>query len=461
MKRLVVWVVVAVVLGTAAFGALAWYRANGDQGAAKFRTVVVKRTDVASTITATGTIVPEEVVDVGAQINGQIASFGNDVDGKSVDYRSTVEQGMVLALIDDAIYTADVATAEAQLAQALAQVRVGEANRDVALAKVEQARRDWERAQKLGNSRAISASDYDAAKSAFEQSQATVAQTEAAIGQARAQVEIATAAVQRTRRNLGFCTIQSPVSGVIIDRRVDIGQTVVASLNAPSLFLIAKDLTRMMVLVQVNEADIGQVQPGQVVSFTADAFPGDAFKGEVRKVRLNATMTQNVVTYTVEISTENSDLKLLPYLTANVRFEIARREGVLAVPGAALRWTPPADTGATGAAPGAESSAQPRSEGSGGRQGGQGGQGGREGQGGARRSRLGAGSVWVLDNGTPRKVAVRAGISDGSLTAVESEELKEGDLVIVGDAVSAAAPAADNARSPFAPQMPPGGRRGR
>src|SRR5262249_41659128 len=137
-----------------------------------------------------------------------------------------------------------------------------------------------------------------------------------------------------------YCTIKSPVNGVIIDRRVDIGQTVVSSLSAPSLFLIAKDLSKMQVLVQVNEADIGHVKPGDPVTFTADAFPGDSFEGKVRKVRLNATQTQNVVTYTVEIVTDNSSLKLLPYLTANVRFVVDHREQVLAVPNAALRWSP-------------------------------------------------------------------------------------------------------------------------
>ena len=147
----------------------------------------------------------------------------------------------------------------------------------------------------------------------------------------------------RAQRNLSYCTIKSPVKGVIIDRRVNIGQTVVASLNAPSLFLLAKDLTRMQVWVAVNEADIGKIHPGQPVTFTVAAFPGETFRGEVGKVRLNASMTQNVVTYTVEVITDNSNGRLLPYLTANVQFELDRRKDVLLVPSAALRWTPSAD----------------------------------------------------------------------------------------------------------------------
>jgi HlyD family secretion protein len=317
----------------------AWYLNRGDP-AATYRTVAARRADIVATISATGTIVPEDVVDVGAQVNGQIASFGKDVDGKSVDYRSTVQEGMVLARIDDALFQADVATAEAQLAQAKAQVTVNEANRDQAKAHLDQTQRDWDRAQKLSGSPALSATDFDTARANYEQAVASRAMAEANIVQARAAINMADASVLRARRNLTYCTIASPVNGVILDRRVEIGQTVVASLSAPSLFLIAKDLRRMEVLVQVNEADIGHVQPGQDVAFVSDAYPGETFHGTVKKVRLNATQTQNVVTYTVEILTENSDLRLLPYLTANVTFEVARSDNALAVPNAALRWAP-------------------------------------------------------------------------------------------------------------------------
>jgi HlyD family secretion protein len=166
---------------------------------------------------------------------------------------------------------------------------------------------------------------------------------EAAILQAKAGLAQAEAVLRRAQRNLGYCTITSPVKGVIIDRRVNIGQTVVASLNAPSLFLIAKDLTRMQVWVAVNEADIGKIRPGQPVTFTVDAFQGETFRGEVGKIRLNASMTQNVVTYTVEIITDNASGRLLPYLTANVQFELSRASYVLMVPNAALRWTAAVD----------------------------------------------------------------------------------------------------------------------
>lgn len=455
MGRVLKIVIAVVVVAGVAGGVAAWYLRRGDQ-APTYRTVPVKKTDILQAISATGTVVPEDVIDVGAQVNGPIAAFGKDKDGKQVDYRSSVDEGMVLAKIDDTIYAADVASGEAQLSQAQAQVALAQANREQAVAKLDQAQRDWDRAQRLGPSAALARVDYDAAQSAFEQAKAGVGVADATIGQARAAVASADANLQRARHNLAYCTITSPVSGVIIDRRVEIGQTVVASFNAPSLFLIAKDLSRMQVLVQVNEADIGNVSPGQAITFTADAFQDRTFKGSVRKVRLNATMTQNVVTYTVEIVTDNADLKLLPYLTANVKFEVARRADVLAVPNAALRFTPRQGVGVSDP-PASAATAQggqpartdpPAGNGASGGSG-KTGSGGREGR--TRKS-----TVWVLDPGgsTPRAVEVKAGISDGALTQVDGDGIKEGDTVIVGEVVATAAGAPAGTTNPFQPQFP-------
>ncbi|MGH7133276.1 MAG: efflux RND transporter periplasmic adaptor subunit [Phycisphaerales bacterium] len=431
MKRLLVIIVVLLALGTAGYFAYQkWFsRDSGAAAAASYRTAEVKRQDVTWSISATGTVVPEDVIDVGAQVNGQIASFGVDDTGKPVDYRSTVVKDSVLARIDDTLYAADVAAATAQYGQAQAQVKVAEASRDQARARLDQGERDWARAQRLEKSKALSQADYDAAKSSFEQAQANVAVAEATIGQAQASVANADAALQRAKRNLFFCTISSPVSGVIIDRRVEIGQTVVSSLNAPSLFLIAKDLSRMQVLVQVNEADIGHVQPGEPVSFTVDAFPTETFTGEVRKVRLNATMTQNVVTYTVEIVTDNKSLRLLPYLTANVRFIIDTRNDVVVVPNAALRWSPPGAPAAV-EKPGAKSD--------------------------ARSKNRASGRVWVLRDGVLTPINVQPGLSDGTVTEVTTDQLGEGDRVIIGEVVSGAANSAAGT-NPFAPP-PRGGR---
>jgi HlyD family secretion protein len=253
-----------------------WIMNNGrSSDGSAYRTVPVKHGDLFATINATGTLQPEEVIDVGAQVAGQISSFGSDKTGKSIDYGSMVEAETVLARIDDSLYAADVAMADAQLQQAQAGVTRAEADLGQLKAKLYQAERDWERARKLGPSDALAEASYDAYRSAYETAKANLAVGEAAIQQARETVAHAEATLQRARRNLGYCTIKSPVNGVIIDRRVNIGQTVVASLNAPSLFLIAKDLKRMQVWVSVNEADIGAIHPGQPVRFSVDAYPGE------------------------------------------------------------------------------------------------------------------------------------------------------------------------------------------
>jgi HlyD family secretion protein len=492
MKRLIIWLVLLAALGAGGYFGWQWYQDQSKAAPATYRFGEVKRTDIISSISATGTLVPEDVVDIGAQVNGPVASFGVGTDGKPVDYRSMVTEGSVLARLDETVYAADVASGEAALSLAQAAVRVAEAGRAQAQAKLEQSQRDWARAQKLGESKALSQADYDASKSSFEQAQASISLADAQIGQAQAQVASAQASLQRSRRNLLYCTIKSPVTGVIIDRKVDIGQTVVSSLNAPSLFLIAKDLSRMQVLVQVNEADIGQVAPGMKVTFTVEAFPADSFEGEVLRVRLNATMTQNVVTYTVEIATNNADLKLLPYLTANVRFIIDKREQAVAVPNAALRWAPasegqaaqggrgqraggqsenpqasdkgpapagadpklpsekvPSDRAASDrarpAADAAKPEGAPKETGRAGR------------RGGGRRS---SGTVYVLRDGKPVGIKVRTGLTDGTNTEITTDELADGDQIIVGEVstqTSAAAPSGGT--NPFAPapMFPRGG----
>lgn len=324
-------------------GVAAWLLKRKSAHATQFLTAPIVRGPFEVTLTATGTLVPEEVIDVGAQVAGKITEFGIDANGKTVDYGSFVKEGMVLAKIDDALYAADLAQAKAQVQSAKAGLERAKADLAQLKAKFLQAERDWKRAQRLGPSEALSQASYDAYHSAYETAKANVAVGEAAILQAKANLAQAEAALERAQRNLDYCTIRSPVTGVVIDRRVNIGQTVVASLNAPSLFLIAKDLTRMQVWVPVNEADIGKIQPGMPVTFTVDAFPGETFHGKVGKIRLNASMTQNVVTYTVEIITDNPGGRLLPYLTANVHFELNRLDDAFLAPTAALRWTPSAE----------------------------------------------------------------------------------------------------------------------
>lgn len=443
VKRVgVVIVVVAVVgLGTA------WVLRSDNGESTSFRTAPVKRGDLVLSISATGTVEPEEVVDVGAQVAGKIVSFGKDQSGKTVDYGSTVEVGTILAQIDDSLYAADVAQASAQLDVAKAGVMRTEADLGQLQARLYQAEREWKRAKKLGPSDALSLSDFDAAQSAYEVAKANVAVGKAAIVQAQNSVEQAEASLRRVQQNLDYCTIKSPVKGVIIDRRVNIGQTVVASLNAPSLFLIAKDLRRMQVWVPVNEADIGGIKPGQRVSFTVDAYPGETFQGEVGKIRLNASMTQNVVTYTVEVITDNSNGRLLPYLTANAKFLVNERRGVLMVPNAALRYSPspgqmvPDSRGvdenqADRSAPGnAGASGRTRMD---------------ENKGPSR------GTVWVPEGALLSPVSVLIGVTDGTMTEVHSDRLKKGTLVVVGENQAGETEASPGG-SPFVPQI----RRGR
>jgi HlyD family secretion protein len=432
--------VIAVVAVVAAL-ALMGYLLRGSGKSSGFKTIQVKRGDLQATISATGTVEPEEVVDVGAQVAGRIVSFGQDKSGEEVDYGSVVEAGMVLARIDDALYAADVNSAKAQLAQNKAAVLNAEANLLQLQAKLFQAQRDWARAQKLGPSDALSQTDYDAAQSANEVAKANVEVGKAAIVQAKSAVNQSEAQLQRAQQNLSYCTITSPVKGVIIDRRVNIGQTVVSSLNAPSLFLIAKDLNRLQVWVSVNEADIGRIQPGQPVTFTVDAHPGDVFPGKVGKIRLNATMTQNVVTYTVEVDTDNSGGKLFPYLTANVTFIVSERKNVLLVPNAALRWIPTLSQvvaefrGSPKKAKGPEAPAEVKPAAKAGK---------------AEKAR---GVVYVPQGTLVRPVYVGLGLSDGSLMEVESAELKEGTSLVVGEMESQPAEKAAPGASPFAPQL--------
>ena len=431
-----------------------WYL-RSDNSSVLFRTAAVTRGELVATIGATGTVEPEELVDVGAQVAGQILAFGKDKDGNEVDYGSFVEEGTVLAQIDDTVYKADVALTKAQWENAKAGVHRAEADLEQMKAKLDQAQRDWERAQKLGPSEALRRPVMMPTRACIEAARANVSVGEAVIEQAKASVEQTAATLQKAQRNLTYCTIKAPVNGVVIDRRVNIGQTVVASLNAPSLFLIAKDLRRMQVWVAVNEADIGNIYVGQPVTFTVDAYPGQTFKGEVGKIRLNATMTQNVVTYTVEVITDNSDNKLLPYLTANVEFQLARRENILTVPNLALKWLPQAkqvveefrasveNDGQEGGSEGQQKPNDPNAHHRG------------------ARSVVKEGMLWVQDGSLVRPLKVSVGMTDGTMTEVSGTEVNDGMQVVIGEQQQAQA--GDGTTNPFTPKFPqrggrPGGR---
>jgi HlyD family secretion protein len=431
----------AVSAGLVAGGAWLFTRRTAEP-VATYETTKVRRGDLVARISATGTLEPEEVVDVGAQVAGQILSFGKDEQGKPIDYGSAVRAGTVLARIDNSLYALDVAQAQSTLAQAQASVQRAEADLGQMRAKLNQADNDWKRAQTLGPGNALAQTSYDAYKAGYEAAAANLAVGEATVVQSKAAVVQAQEALQRAQRNLGYCTITSPVDGVIIDRRVNIGQTVVSSLSAPSLFLIARDLKRMQVWVSVNEADIGSIHPGEPVAFTVDARPGQTFHGTVLKTRLNATMTQNVVAYTVEVGTDNSTGVLLPYLTANVQFEVARRTGVLVVSNDALRYSPTPQQIAPGF--------RGRPVAAGSRDGTAAGASSTDSSGGELQGRPGI--LWVKAADGLRPLEVRTGLTDGRRTEVRGDGLAEGLEVVVRSSQPAdTAPAAD--ANPFTPQF--------
>lgn len=412
---------ILVLLTTAGAGGVAAYRKlDRAEPTAKFRTAKIVRGDLLITVGATGTVEPEEVIDIGAQVIGRIKEIGLDPRGendptyanKSLDYGSPVKKGMLLAQIDASIYQAQRDQAAASLDRAKADLLQLEARRD-------QTEAEWKRAQRLqkitlsnfsptGSSAAkkpvqikgITDADFILAKANFEMSKANVEVGKTTIRQADSTLKLADT-------NLSYTTIVSPVDGTIIDRRVNIGQTVVSSLNAPSLFLLAKDLRRMEVWASVNEADIGLLKIGMPVHFTVDAFPEDIFRGKVTQIRLNAAMTQNVVTYTVVITTDNSNMRLLPYLTADVKFETDKRQNVLLVPNSALRFQPQPELVEGATLPGSTSS--------------------------VNLEKGKPGSVWVQTGPLLRAIQVGVGLSDGSSTEIFGEGLSEGMEVVVGE----------------------------
>ena len=438
----------------------------------ELQTLAVKRGDVFASISATGTIEPEEVVDIGAQVTGQILSFGTDTEGKTVDYGSQVEEGALLAKIDDSLYAINKKQAEAQLQQAQSAVISAEAGLVQSKAKLEQARaqlnqakKDWDRAEKLGPSDSLSHSAFDTYQSTHEVAKANMAAAEAAcevagaqIATSKATVMQAQAAIQLADRNLGYCTISSPVKGIVIDRRVDVGQTVVSNMSASSLFLLAKDLQKLEVWVAVNEADIGSIHPGQSVAFTVDTFSGTTFQGSVNKIRLNATMSQNVVTYTVEINTDNADGLLLPYLTASVKFEIDHKQNVLTVPNAALRWRPDDNQLAPGAENPFSSKGGKKDAARPGRK-----DAAKGGAKAAEKKKTQSGYLWVRESNKSNLVKplkVRVGISDGVITEVmpaTEEATLEGVEVVVAEQREGDTSVATETTNPFAPKFPPRG----
>ena len=315
-SRIVIAVVALVILGG---GYWYWNGRKAEAAEGAYRTTAVERGDIRVAISATGTLSAISTVTVGSQISGQVTDV-------LVDFNSQVKKGDVLARIDPSTY-------EAQIEQGTAQIASASASLAQARATLRNAELDYARKADLGKQKLVAQSDVDLAR-------ATLDQARAQINSSQAQIRQQTASTQTTRVNLQRTVITSPVDGVVLTRTIEPGQTVAANFSAPELFTIAEDLGKMKIELAVDESDIGQVKVGQVVSFTADAFADRQFKGTVEQVRLAATTTNNVVTYPVVVTVDNSDGTLLPGLTVNAEIEVSKRDKILKVSNAALRYKP-------------------------------------------------------------------------------------------------------------------------
>ena len=393
MKKRLVLVLVAVIAVTASVAA--YYRNNASAAVPEFMTAPASRGDVVETVEATGTLQAVTTVQVGTQVSGTIASL-------HADFNSRVRKGDVIARLDPSLLQAQVDQAQATIIRLQADVERQRVTLDDAQVK-------QRRARELFAAQLIPAIDV-------EDAGATVRQAEASLKAAQAQVTQAQGSLNQTRVNLNHSIITAPVDGIVISRNVDVGQTVAASMSAPTLFVIAKDLSEMQVNASIDESDIGRIATGQTVTFRVDAYPRDVFEGTVSQVRLEPVVAQNVVSYVTVIGVPNPELKLKPGMTANVTVEVARADDVLRVPNAALRYKP------------ADERAQTRGP-----------------------------VVWVSQNGQQHAVAVKPGITDGTVTAILGGDLSENTPVITGQAVTGASAPAQSA-SPFMPQRPNRGR---
>jgi HlyD family secretion protein len=454
VKRRILWLLTIVVAAGLITGGYLYSQSVGNRS--PFRTVPVTRGPLTATISATGTLNAVITVQVGSQVSGQVKEL-------LADFNSQVKKNQVIARIDPDIFEAKVNQAKAQVESARAAVLNQQAmvektradldNTRAALAAaraqtakgqvaVLDARRDLGRKRDLREKGFIAQADEDTAQAAHdsavaqleanraqEQAQASSVRSaeaqlrvaEAQLSAAKAQVDQSVAGLRQAQLDLEHTIIRAPVDGTVVSRTVDVGQTVAASLQAPTLFTIAQDLTKMQVDTNVDEADVSRVRVGLRTAFTVDSFPGQLFKGEIVQIRKAPQVVQNVVTYDVVVSAENAEQKLLPGMTANVRIVTDQKADVLRVPNAALRFRPVGAETERSARPGPGTQSSSGAPGSG--------------RGGGFRGR-----VWIVGaDGKPQAVSIQTGITDGSNTELVTGELKEQQEVIVGMAGSSPA----------------------
>lgn len=452
------WLIIAIVI--VAIGILAAFKLKGGEKTSYF-TTPADHGDIHELVEATGTINAVTTVQVGSQVSGTIAQL-------FADFNSRVKKGQVVAQIDPALFQANVLQAQADAANARANLIAAQANLEKAKATALQSKTDYDRTVTLAKEGVLSQQQLDLAKATADTNEAGVSAAQAQVTQAAAQAQQKDAAVKVAQTNLDYTTIHAPIDGTVIARSVDVGQTVAASLQAPTLFTIAQDLTKMQVYAATDESDVGMIKTGQVVSFKVDAFPKDTFTGKVSQVRMNATTVQNVVTYNTIIDFDNPDLKLFPGMTAYISIPVANAQGVLRVANGALRYKPDMTTEqiralyqqyglSTGGDPGQGGS------GSGQRRNG-GGQGAAGADGAAvsapqRTPRMDVSVVWKLHpDKTLEPVRIRTGITDHTTTEVAQilkGSLNPGDELVTGATGASAA----GARPPGLGGQPGGGRR--
>ena len=332
MKRaiFVLLIIAAIGVGTGAY----YIRRGGSDIAVN--TAPVTRGEIIDTVGATGTLQAVTTVQVGSQVSGNISYLG-------ADFNSIVHKGQVIAKLDPSLFDAQLQAARASLMQAQANFTKAQSDLERAKVQLVDAQQKYTRAKELAARNLVPQSDLDAAKIAVDSAQATLASQQATVAQTQAAVGQAQAAVNQNQVNLDHTIIQAPIDGIVIQRSVDVGQTVAASLQSPTLFIIAADLTKMQVNANIDEADVGRIRPEQSVTFHVDAYPTDEFVGTVAQIRLQPVVVQNVTTYGTIIDVPNKDLRLKPGMTANLKVQIARRADVFRVPNAALRFRPSTD----------------------------------------------------------------------------------------------------------------------
>ena len=418
MRRIVLIIGVLVVALT--IGGYVFF--NGERKApVRYRNAAVERGPVISLVTATGTINPVVSVQVGTQVSGMIKSL-------HADFNSVVKAGDIVAVIDPEPF-------RARRDQAASNLEMSRANVARSKTDLAQRKRELDRVKSLVAQQYVSQNDVDVAATNFQAA-------EAQVNVAAAQVKQAEAALNASELDLKYTVIRSPVNGIVVARNVEVGQTIAASFATPNLFLIALDLTKMQVDTNVSESDIGGITEGKEATFTVDAYPGHQFAGLIRQVRLAPINVQNVVTYNVVVSVDNEDLRLKPGMTANVSIVVAQRDGVLKVPNAALRFTPPTAGPLDRSMPGGKSAKE---------------KGGEQtvgvGRGGTAPSR----TIWKQGPaGELEPIRVHTGISDGVATEILPEDLSEGTLVVVG----IDRPRGDRTGSDLPPGFGSGGQRG-